>query len=202
MGRISQALGLYKLILGYDSALGRNREADASRLAEIGDTFGYTVETVPPLSDEAGIISSTRIRSAIREGKVDQAAGWLGRTYSIKGQVERGDGRGRKIGVPTANLRVPPGKLIPADGIYATWAWVGGGKVPAATSIGLRPTFESTAPERTVEAHLLDFDQDLYGQEIRLEFVTWLRAEKKFDSIDTLVEQMQDDITRSREILI
>jgi riboflavin kinase/FMN adenylyltransferase len=201
MRRLSRSLGLRHLVLGHDSALGRGREGDAPRLAEIGQTLNYTVEVVPPLADAAGIISSTRIRKALEAGDVASAAADLGRPYFVRGPVVHGDGRGRHINVPTANLQVPPGKLIPGDGIYATWAWADGGRHAAATSIGLRPTFESASPGRTLEAYLLDFDRDLYGQELKLEFVAWLRAEMKFPSAEALIVQIHADVARTRQTL-
>ena len=201
MQRICRKLGLHHLVLGHDSALGRGREAGAARLAEIGETLGYTVEVVPPLADAAGILSSTRIRKALAAGDVASAEADLGYPYFVRGSVIHGDGRGRALSVPTANLQVPPGKLVPANGIYATWAWIGGQRQAAAVSIGVRPTFESARPGRMVEAHLLDFDRDLYGQELKLEFVAWLREETKFSSAESLLEQIQADIAKTREIL-
>ena len=200
-GPAGRDAGLRCLLLGYDSALGRGREGDATRLAEIGRELGYRVESVPPVKDESGIISSTRIRSAVAAGDVAGAAALLGRPYFVRGPVVHGDGRGRTINIPTANVQVPPMKLIPANGIYATWAWVDGEKHAAATSIGVRPTFEPAAALRTVEAYFLDFDRDLYGREVRLEFVERLRDELKFPSVEALMAQIGADVARTREIL-
>ncbi len=201
MAGLVQTLGLRRLILGHDSALGRNREADAARLAEIGRGMGYTVEVVPPLKDAAGILSSTRIRAAVAAGDVSAAAKDLGRYFFVTGPVVHGDGRGHRINVPTANIQAPAGRLIPANGIYATWAWVNGERHPAATSIGLRPTFTSSEMAPRIEAHLLDFEQDLYGQEVKLEFVQYLRPEEKYPSVKELLEQIQRDIQKTREVL-
>ena len=200
-GPASRDTGLRCLLLGYDSALGRGREGNAARLAEIGKQLGYRVESVPPVKDESGIISSTRIRSAVAAGEVAEAAALLGRPYFVRGPVVHGDGRGRTINVPTVNVQVPPMKLIPANGIYATWAWVDGERHAAATSIGVRPTFEPAAALRTVEAYLLDFDRDLYGWEVRLEFVERLRDELKFPSVEALMAQIEADVARTRKIL-
>ncbi len=155
--------------------------------------------SVPPLKDEAGIISSTRIRAAIAAGNVSAAASDLGRCYSISGTVIHGDGRGHTLNLPTANIQIPEGKVLPSYGIYATRAWVGGQVYPAATSLGVRPTFyPSDPPAPTIEAHLLDFKRDLYGQEVKIEFVEYLRPEEKYPSIHALMEQIQKDIAETR----
>jgi riboflavin kinase / FMN adenylyltransferase len=214
MYHVVQALGLRHLIIGYDTALGRGREGDAARLAGIGKELGYTVQAIPPLTDEKGIISSTRIRKSIAAGEVSAAAGDLGRYYDLSGPVVHGDGRGHRINIPTANIQSLPGKVIPANGIYACWAWLevpdrGDGSGPgveerylAATNVGVRPTFTPDLPAPAIEAHLLDFDRDIYGQQARLEFVEYLRPEAKFSSVESLVEQIQADITLTREILV
>jgi len=132
---------------------------------------------------------------------VSTAASDLGGNFFVAGQVIHGDGRGQALNIPTANIRVPPGKLIPANGIYATWAWVGGKKYPAATSIGVRPTFTPDESISHVEAHILDFNSDLYGHPINLEFVEYLRPEEKFPSAQGLLKQIQRDIEETREIL-
>ena len=201
MLQVVQHTGLCGLVIGYDTALGRGREGNADRLAEIGNELGYTVQVIPPLKDEDGIISSTRIRRSIAAGRVSAAAKDLGRYYSVTGPVIHGDGRGHRINLPTANIEVPPGKVPPANGIYASWVWWDGQKYRAATNVGVRPTFTPDLPLPIIEAHLLDFDHDLYGQQVKLEFVEYLRPEEKYDSVDALVEQIQADIARTAEIL-
>lgn len=201
MRRVSQTLGLRRLIIGYDTALGRGREGDAARLAEIGRTLGYTVEVVGAVLQEGRIISSSAIRQQVREGAVAQAAAALGRWYPVSGPVIHGDGRGRRINIPTVNIGYPPEKLLPANGIYAAWARVGGELVAAATNIGVNPTFTPDKVTSTVEAYLLDFDRSLYGQEVKLEFVARLRDEMKFPSVEALLEQIQADIARVRQTL-
>ncbi len=210
---VARTLGLRRLFIGYDTALGRGREGNAARLAEIGKELGYTVQAVPPLSDEMGLISSTRIRRSITAGDVSAAAGALGRYFDLTGSVTHGDGRGHRINVPTANIQGPAGKIIPANGIYACWAWLEdssrgpgagtgeGKKYPAATNVGVRPTFTPDLPTPAVEAHLLDFSQDLYGQQVRLEFVEYLRPEVKYSSVEALLVQIHADIDLTREIL-
>jgi riboflavin kinase / FMN adenylyltransferase len=213
MRRVVRTLGLRRLFIGYDTALGRGREGNAARLAEIGKELGYTVQAVPPLSDGMGAISSTRIRQSIAAGDVSAAAVALGRYFDITGPVIRGDGRGHRINIPTANIQVPTGKIIPANGIYACWAWLKRSghesgassgeweKHPAATNVGVRPTFTPDLPAPAVEAHLLDFSRDLYGQQVRLEFVEYLRPEVKYPSVDELLKQIHADIDLTREIL-
>ena len=205
MGKLKHTLGMKHLLIGYDTALGRGREGNASRLKEIGKTLDFSVEIVPPLSDEKGVISSTRIRKSIVDGNVAEAAKELGHFYELTGTVVHGDGRGHRINVPTANIQVPEGKLIPANGIYACWAWVGNAgsqeKFAAATNVGVRPTFTPDLPAPAVEAHLLDFNRDLYGQQVRLEFVEFLRAEEKYASVDALLKQITEDVKLTRKIL-
>lgn len=201
MTDLAHRLGLRQLLVGYDFALGRGREGTAARLAEIGRELGYTVEVVNALSDESGVISSTEIRKLIATGNVTEAAKLLGRDYSLSGPVIHGDGRGRRINIPTANIEPPKQKAIPANGIYACWAWVGTQKYMAATNIGINPTFTPDKHTPSVEAHLLDFQRELYGSDLRLEFVTRLRDELHFDSVEALLKQIHADILQTRSLL-
>ena len=197
----SRRLGLRSLWIGYDFALGHNREGNLERLTEIGEEFGYQVQAIGPVKNGENVISSSLIRQRIRSGEVARAADNLGRFYTLSGLVVHGDGRGRRINVPTANIDYPQDKVIPANGVYACWAWVGGERHPAAINIGINPTFTPDKRTSNVEAHLLDFDRDVYGQELKLEFVQYLRAELKFDSVEALLEQIDADIVQTREIL-
>jgi riboflavin kinase/FMN adenylyltransferase len=201
MRRLSQSLNLRHLFIGYDTALGRGRKGDATRLTEIGKELGYTVQVVPALKDGAGVISSTRIRHSVVAGNVSAAASDLGRPFSVTGPVTHGDGRGHTINIPTANVQIPAGKVLPAYGIYACRAWVNGQPHLAATSLGVRPTFYGDPPAPTIEAHLLDFNQDLYGQKVKIEFIEYLRPEEKYSSVQALVEQIGRDVIKTREIL-
>jgi riboflavin kinase/FMN adenylyltransferase len=198
---VHRRLGLRHLIMGYDTSLGRNREADAARLAEIGTELGYTAETVPPLRDDQGIISSTRIRAAVSAGNVAEAAANLGRYFFVSGPVVHGDGRGHTINIPTANIRIPPGKLIPANGIYACQAWVEGQRHQAAVNVGVRPTFTPDLPAPAVEAYILDFNRSIYGVEVKVEFVQYLRPEEKYPNVKELLDQIHLDIEKTREVL-
>ncbi len=201
MKLLKECLGVSHLVLGYDSALGKDREGNITRLTEIGLELGYTVETVTALSDESGVISSTEIRKLVTAGKVSEAARLLAHPYSLQGLVAHGDQRGRTIGFPTANLNYAREKVIPAGGIYACWAYVRGEKYSAAVNIGTNPTFTPEKQTLSVEAYLLDFDRDIYDEELKLDFVERLRDELKFDSVDVLVEQINMDVDETRNIL-
>lgn len=194
-------LDMRQLWVGYDFALGRNRGGDVSNLTEIGKELGYHVHPVAPVVVNHEVVSSSQIRSLLYAGRVIEAAAQLGRPYALTGRVVHGDGRGRKINIPTANLDVPTQKAIPANGVYACQAWVGEGRYPAVTNVGIRPTFTPEMQTSSVETHILDFTQDLYNQVVKLEFIERLREERKFPSAETLVEQIQVDISRAREVL-
>jgi riboflavin kinase/FMN adenylyltransferase len=202
MRYVKSRIGLHRLLVGYDFALGRGREGNAARLAEIGRETGYDVETVPAFSISGEIISSTRIRQRISSGQVAEAAADMGRFYTICGPVVHGDGRGRKINIPTANIEIPEDKILPANGVYACWAWVKGEKHRAVTNVGIRPTFKSNNLGANIETHILNFDRELYGLQIELEFVSRLRQEMRFPSVEALVTQITKDIARAREILV
>jgi len=201
MSRLTSQLGLKHLLIGYDFALGKGREGNATRLTEIGSELGYTVDVVPALSDESGVVSSTEIRKLIAVGNVIEAARLLGHPYSLHGPVIHGDGRGRTIDVPTANIGYSPEKMIPARGIYACWAYLNEKKHQAAINIGVNPTFTPDKQIPNVEAHLLDFRGEIYGEDVRLEFVARLRDELKFDLVEQLLEQIWRDVAMTRYIL-
>ncbi len=202
MQHLSRTTRLNHLVIGYDTALGRDRQGDASRLTELGRDLGYTVEVTTPIRLGEEIISSTRIRAFLHQGDVLQAARSLGRGYSVSGQVVHGDGRGKHINLPTANLSAPSEKVIPARGIYATWVWIGSERFRGATNIGTNPTFTPQKQTESIETHLLDFDRSLYGQELKVEFIDRLREEIKFTSVEQLLEQIQLDIQKTRQILV
>src|SRR5574339_479669 len=201
MARLKRRLGLQYLLIGYDFALGKGREGNSTRLTEIGSELGYSVEVVPAVSDESGVISSTEIRQLIEVGNVVEAARLLGHFYSLQGPVIHGDGRGRTLDVPTANIAYSSRKMIPANGIYACWAYLDGQKYQAAINIGINPTFTPEKETPNVEAHLLDFRRELYGENLRLEFVARLRDEMRFSSVEPLLKQIWEDVRRTREIL-
>jgi riboflavin kinase/FMN adenylyltransferase len=201
MKLLQKHLGVSHLVLGYDSTVGKNREGNPARLAEIGTELGYTVEVIPAVSDESGVISSTEIRKLIATGNIAGAAQLMGHPYSLHGPVAHGDKRGRTINIPTANIEYLPDKLIPANGIYACRAYLDGGEYQAAINIGINPTFTPDKQIPNVEAHLLDFQREIYGEDVRLEFFARLRDELRFDSVDKLLEQIWKDIDNTRRIL-
>jgi riboflavin kinase/FMN adenylyltransferase len=170
----------------------------------MGPSLGFEVEglglvEVPGLD---GPVSSTAIRQALIEGDVERAARLLGRPHEVRGRVERGDRRGQDLGFPTANVSVPEEILLPADGIYAGWYERPGGEVHAAAiSLGRRPTFYAEAERSLLEAHLLDFDGELYGEAAKVRFVTRLRDEQRFESADALVAQVERDVEATRAAL-
>ncbi len=201
MAQVKEHLGLQKLLAGYDFALGHNRTGNLLRLREIGRQMGYNVLPVAAVQLDGQILSSTLIRQQLADGDVAGVAVKLGRNYALAAPVIRGDGRGRTIGIPTANVGVPHEKAIPANGVYACWAFIGSEKHKAVANIGVRPTFISGEVVPHVEAHLLDFDANIYDQTLKLEFVERLRGEQKFPGVDALVAQIKTDITQANDIL-
>lgn len=201
MSRLKTHLGLAHLLIGYDFALGKGREGNAPRLTEIGLELGYTVEVIPALSDESGVISSTEIRKLVSIGNMEEAAKLLGYSYSMGGEVIHGAGRGKTINFPTANVDYPKTKATPPNGIYACWARLGSDRFMAATNIGLNPTFTPEREIPSLEAYLLDFDRDIYGEIMTLEFVRRLRDEIRYTSVEALINQIHDDVNQTRVIL-
>jgi len=197
-------LHLTKLWGGPDFAIGYRREGDTSFLQRLGAERGFTVRIVEPLVWEGALVSSSRVRTALQAGDISQATGCLGRPYRLAGLVVHGRGLGRSIGVPTANLSLPPERLVPAGGVYACLAHTEHlGTHPAVTNVGVRPTFGGTSGGQmlVVEAHLLDFDADIYDQVLALDFVARLRGERAFPTVNMLVAQIHNDITQARIIL-
>ncbi|HAW11081.1 MAG TPA: bifunctional riboflavin kinase/FMN adenylyltransferase [Chloroflexi bacterium] len=197
--RLLDRFDLRRLVVGPGFALGRDRRGDIDFLRRFGAEHGFTVDTVPAVTEEGEAISSTRIRSALVSGDVEMAAGLLGHPYFLDGTVERGDRVGWRLGFPTANLGVEPGKCLPELGIYSTWVRVRGEWRVAASSIGYRPTFGGD--RLTVEAHLLDFDADIYGERVRLAFVHRLREERWYPDEAALIAQMRLDVAETRRLL-
>jgi riboflavin kinase/FMN adenylyltransferase len=214
--RLIEQIGMVELWVGPDFALGYRREGDIPFLCQMGDERGFAVNVVNRLQLDGSPISSSRIRQALRQGDVTLAARYLGRPYCLQGAVVIGAQRGRSLGFPTANVEMPMERAIPANGVYAAWARLR--TEPARSSsesalrerlederhravvnIGTRPTFDSGP--RTVEAHLLDFDRNIYGQRLTLDFVTRLRPEQRFNGVKALVAQISRDIERARRLL-
>lgn len=200
VARLQQHLGMRGLVIGPDFGMGHKREGDAERLKVLGQEMGFSVRVVDLMEDGGQPIKSTIIRQALAQGDVARVAELVERNFALTGRVVKGAGRGKRLGFPTANLKVSPEMAIPGDGIYATWACVAETCHMAATSIGSRPTFDES--EHTVEAFLLDFQGDLYDQEVRLEFVRRLRDELKFDTVEALLKQMAEDVEQTRQIFL
>ena len=201
-------LGTTELVIGYNHGFGRDRSGDAETLRAIAAEAGFRLDVVRPLAADGRPVSSSSIRRALVDGRLEEANRGLGRPYALEGVVERGRGRGRALGFPTANLRVSGAhKLVPASGVYACWVVVsdtpgpGRGLHPlmGALHIGPRPVFPGAGD--SVEVHLLDFEGDLYGRNLRLELARRLRPVEDFPSAKALVAQMREDVARAREIL-
>ncbi len=199
--RLKAHLDFHHLQIGYDFALGKDRGGDLPTLQDLGVEFGFSVEQSQAVMAGGDVVSSSRIRFLLGAGQVQEAAHLLGRPYSLEAMVEVGDQRGRSLGFPTANLAIWKEKMIPTAGVYASLARVRGEIYQAVTNIGVRPTFEPQPVPPRVETHLLDFDQDIYGESIHLEFVTRLRDEKRFASIEGLVTQLHEDVRQARLFL-
>ncbi|HWC12375.1 MAG TPA: bifunctional riboflavin kinase/FAD synthetase, partial [Acidimicrobiales bacterium] len=199
------ALGARLVVVGEDFHFGRGRRGNVELLRNLGTTLGFEVvglalQTGPGI---AAPVSSTAVRRALTRGAVDEAAIYLGRPHEVRGTVVRGDRRGGSLlGFPTANVAVAPEILLPADGIYAGWfVRPDGERRAAALSVGRRPTFTPDAETSVLEAYLLDFDGDLYGEAAKVQFVRRLRDETRFDSVDELVAQMKADVEATRDVL-
>lgn len=199
METVARHLRLRELWIGADFALGQGREGNPARLQEIGQQLGYQVCVVEPVLTGEQVISSSRIRALLRGGRVAEAARLLGRYPSLSGEVVVGAQRGRTLGFPTANLEVRPERAVPADGVYAVYAQLGADRYPAVANVGVRPSFDNG--QRTVETHIFDFDQDIYGCDLVVEFVARLRDERRFQDIDDLVAQIGRDSESARQIL-
>lgn len=193
------SLGMCVLVAGPGFALGHRRTGDVEHLRRRGAVRGFDVLTVTPAMLGGRPVSSTRVREALTAGRLGEANRLLGRRYSLTGQIVRGDARGAGLGVPTANLRIPSGRCLPAPGVYAAWLDAGDGWMPAATGIGTRPTFGGGPV--TVEAHVLDFEGDLYGRTATLALVRRLRGERRFGSAAALTRAMRRDIEHTRHLL-
>ena len=201
MSQLKARMGVSRLVVGYNFALGRGRTGDLPTLKQIGQQLDYELEVIQPVETGGMVVSSSQIRALLSEGEVERVAQALGRWFSVTGRVAHGDGRGRSIGIATANLEIWTEHALPSVGVYACWAWVGSERREAVVNIGVRPTFEAQPVIPRVEAHLLDFDQDLYERDLRLEFVARLRSEQRFASITDLVDQIKRDITAARDQL-
>ncbi len=201
VNQLFRHLRVKELWVGADFALGFRREGDVAFLKAQGARHGFAVKAIPLIKSDkhAGLIASSRIRALINGGDAAAAKALLGRAYSLAGEVAEGERRGRTIGIPTANISAWAEQLVPANGVYAAWAILGGERFMAAANIGQRPTFAGEAV--TIEAHLLGFNRDIYGERLELRFEKRLRPERKFASLNELVAQIRSDIKATRLLL-
>ena len=199
MQRLLRGIQVRHMVIGENHRFGHRQRGDSGLLRRLGTRHGFTVAVAPTLTRGREAISSSRIRRLVLLGQVRAAAQLLGRDYVIRSTVEHGLKRGRDLGFPTANLRISPNKLLPATGIYAVRVDVEDRTYAGALSVGFRPTFGSNS--LTVEVFILDFDGDLYGSELCVQFIRRLRGERRFASAEALIAQMQRDVEQARESL-
>jgi riboflavin kinase/FMN adenylyltransferase len=191
-----EELRMKLLVVGADFALGRGREGTTDVLAGIGREIGFEVDVVPLLATSGEKVGSTAVRQALERGDMETAASLLGRPFALRGPVIKGAERGKSLGFPTANMAFGQDRALPAFGVYVTRAYLREGVFPAVTNIGLRPTFDEDKP--TVETFILDFQGEVYGQELRIELLHRLRGEVRFLNVEALREQIEKDVAASR----
>jgi len=199
VAQVCHALRMRELWVGPQFVLGRDRQGDIPTLQALGRRLGFRLRVVEPVVNGEELVTSSRIRELVLAGRIREAARLLGRFYSVVGEVVHGDHRGRLLGFPTANLEVRAERILPPNGVYAGYARVGEERYGTVMNIGVRPTFNDH--ERLLEAHLLDFDGDLYGTDLMVEFVERLRPEAKFDSVQALIAQIHKDKAQAQELL-
>jgi len=197
---LQKHLKMRGLVIGPDFTLGRDREGDAALLRSLGEEMGFSVTIVAPKTIDGEVASSTVIRQALADGNMEKVTHLLGRPFSVLGKVTHGEHRGTGIGFPTVNLTVDAKMALPPDGVYATRAYIGEDEFQAMTNIGRRPTFGDNK-ERTIESFILNYNQEIYDKEVKIEIIQRLRDEKHFDSIDELKTQIAEDVKRGTAIL-
>lgn len=186
------------VVVGYDFTFGRNASGTAQDLERLAKRR-FNVEVIPPIEESQLPVSSSRIRKALANGEVETAHQVLGRPYAIRGKVVPGDGRGKTIGFPTANLQLLESYTVPMDGVYLVSVELAQGRYYGLMNIGYRPTFDDPTPRKQLEVYLLDLNEDLYGQELKVEFLRFLRKEQKFNSLEELVNQLRQDEKTARD---
>ncbi len=196
---LQEHLKMRGLVIGPDFALGKDREGDIPFLTKMGQREGFTVTVVPPLVMNDEIVSSTAIRKALAEGDLDKVRRFSGRPFSLHGLVVSGTGRGTGLGFPTANITVGAQHALPPDGVYACYVQINNKEYLSMTNIGKCPTFGNW--ERTIETYIIDFKGDIYGNELRIEFIARIRGEKKFESVEALRQQIASDVAKGKAIL-
>jgi riboflavin kinase/FMN adenylyltransferase len=196
---VTHSKPLREICVGHEWSFGKNRRGNLALLKKLGATFNFDVVGIPPVKINGAVVSSTAIREAIEKGDLAKAAEMLGREYTILGTVTRGDNLGKKIGFPTANLSAHS-EQFPPNGVYAAEARVDGELHRGVINLGTRPTVSSGKSERVLEIHLFDFNRDIYGQDVEVRFLRFLRSEKKFENLDALVQQIRQDVEQARQL--
>lgn len=190
-----EGIGLDTMVIGYDHRFGRSREGDIRTLRRMSKAHGFTVHEIPPQVIDSVNVSSTKVRRYLSEGAVHKAAKALGDQYTLSGEVVQGNRIGRTIGFPTANIQVgDPNKLVPGNGVYEVRVLLGERRFKGMVNIGYRPTVDKVPVNRTIEVHVIDLDQDIYGENLSLRFIRQIRAERMFSSLEALKQQLQKDL--------
>ena len=196
---VTHSQPLREICVGHEWSFGKDRRGNLDLLKKLGGQFDFNVVGISPVKVNGAVVSSTAIRRAIESGDFAKAAEMLGREYTILGTVVRGDNLGKKIGFPTANLSAHS-EQFPPNGVYLAEAWIGGTLHHGVVNLGIRPTVSSGKSERVLEIHLLDFNRDIYGEDVEVRFVRYLRPERKFENIEALVQQIDRDVREAREL--
>ena len=191
-------LGVKGVCVGHDYTFGKAGKGSIKTLREYSIAYDFGLVVIPPVKIDGAVVSSTKIREFLRNGEVEQANRFLGRGYSIFGIVKKGDGRGNDLGYPTANI-YPKNEIMLKNGVYAAYVYLDGKKYKSAVNVGLNPTFKGK--EKHIEAFLIDFDEDIYGKKIEIEFVQFVRSEKRFKKIEDLVSQIGSDVKQIKAVL-
>lgn len=196
-----EKIGIKHLMVGFNHHFGRKGEGDFNTIEQCAESFGFSVEQIKEINNGEEAISSSSIRKALLNGKIEEANKWLGYSYPVSGTIIEGHGIGRSLGFPTANIKPDyEYKLIPADGVYAVEVQLGGFKYPGMLNIGSNPTVNNNAGNKSIEVNILDFDKDIYREEISVKFIKWLRSEKKFANTKQLTEQIMLDEQQVRSL--
>jgi len=196
---LKRYLRMCGLVIGPDFTLGRNRAGNIDSLRTLGQDMNFTVTVIPPIMINSEVVSSTAIRNALANGDMKRVLNLAGHPFSLNGRVTGGAGQGLELGFPTANLDIAPEQALPADGVYATWAYIDGKAYQSMTNVGKHPTFGGS--QRTVEVYVLDYHSDLYGHELKIDIMAQLRSEERFDTVDELKKQITEDVKQGRAIL-
>jgi riboflavin kinase / FMN adenylyltransferase len=196
---ITYSKPLREICVGHEWSFGKNRRGNLDLLKMLGAKFSFEVVGIPPVKINGAVVSSTAIREAVENGDLAKAAEMLGREYTILGAVTRGDNLGKKIGFPTANLSAHS-EQFPPNGVYAAEARINGELCRGVINLGTRPTVSAGKSERVLEIHLFDFNRDIYGRDVEVRFLKFLRSEKKFENLDALVQQIRQDVEQARQL--